>query len=161
MNSAFKPKRVTRTHVQKIEAPSSKVFPLLCPVREYDWIEIWKCNIIWSESGVAENNCIFTTDFPDRGGLETWTVSRYEENRAIEFVIISQDFKAAKLDIHLTDNGDNTTDARWTRTITGLSDDGNKYVENFSSEHFIHEMKLLEQMMNHYLKTGKMLKIMS
>ena len=37
-----------------------QVFPLLCPTREYDWIETWQCELIYSDSGFAEPGCIFT-----------------------------------------------------------------------------------------------------
>ena len=35
-----KPKRVTRTYTQRLVAEPAAVFPLLCPVREADWIVI-------------------------------------------------------------------------------------------------------------------------
>ena len=72
--STFKAKRVTREFVQEVPVPAAKIFPLLCPVREYDWIDGWECEMIYSESGVAENNCIFKTDFMDRGE-DLWVVS--------------------------------------------------------------------------------------
>ena len=36
-----KPNRVTRTLAQHLVAVPSNVFPLLCPVREADWIDDW------------------------------------------------------------------------------------------------------------------------
>jgi hypothetical protein len=57
------------------------VFPLLCPVREYEWIEPWSCDMVFSESGLAENNAVFRTHFPAQGGEETWVVCRYEKDR--------------------------------------------------------------------------------
>jgi hypothetical protein len=35
------PNRVTRSYKQRLVASVSKVFPLLCPVREADWIDGW------------------------------------------------------------------------------------------------------------------------
>jgi hypothetical protein len=35
---------------QLLQFTSEMIFPLLCPQREYDWIESWKCNIIYSKS---------------------------------------------------------------------------------------------------------------
>lgn len=40
--------------------------------------------MIFAVSGVAENNAVFKTDFPVRGGEETWVVCRYEKDRALE-----------------------------------------------------------------------------
>src|SRR6266540_2991762 len=49
---------------REIILPSTKdiVFPLLCPVREYEWFNGWKCTMVYSESGVAENNNVFYTN---------------------------------------------------------------------------------------------------
>ena len=76
--------RVSRAYTMTVEADAQTVFPLLCPVREYDWIEEWRCSMVYSESGVAEVGCVFLTELPGRG-VETWIVSRYEPSRAIEF----------------------------------------------------------------------------
>lgn len=37
-----------------ISASADKVMPLLCPVREYDWIEGWKCQLIHCPNGKNE-----------------------------------------------------------------------------------------------------------
>jgi hypothetical protein len=62
----------------RLDAPPDRIFPLLCPVREYDWIPTWSCDMIYSESGVAENDCVFATAFPEEGPRESWVVVRYE-----------------------------------------------------------------------------------
>jgi len=56
-----KPVRVTRTFTQHLVAEPSRVFPLLCPVREADWLEGWDPLLIVSESGIAEPDCVFVT----------------------------------------------------------------------------------------------------
>ena len=35
------PNRITRAYDQHLAAEPARVFPLLCPVRELDWIEGW------------------------------------------------------------------------------------------------------------------------
>ncbi len=151
------PRRLVKSFVQNYQAPPQKVFRLLCPVREYDWIENWQCRMIWSASGVAEDNCIFITDFPDTG-REVWVVSRFDPEQAIEFVRFSQEDKIIRLDIHLQDNGDGTTTARWRHTYTSLNSAGNLFIENLADAGYEKEMRLLEAMLNHYLNTGTMLK---
>ena len=49
-----KPKRVTRTYTQGLAGTPEVVFPLLCPVREADWIDGWDPVLVASETGVAE-----------------------------------------------------------------------------------------------------------
>jgi hypothetical protein len=74
---------LTRRTSFDVAAAPERVFPLLCPVREYDWIEEWTCKVLHSESGVAELDCVFRTLFD--GEPMTWVVSRYEPPIRIEF----------------------------------------------------------------------------
>ena len=71
----FQAKRIIRHYKERIAASPSQIFPLLCPVREYDWLEGWDCDMIYSESGFAENNNVFTTGFLGQG-KEIWVVTR-------------------------------------------------------------------------------------
>jgi hypothetical protein len=120
-------KRIVQTHDFTLKAKANQIFPLLCPTREYDWIENWSCQLIYSESGMAENNCIFLTALEGESKL-IWTVSRYEPFSAIEFVIVG-DGITLKLDLHLSESIDGTTSIRVAHTITGLNEEGNTVVE--------------------------------
>lgn len=154
--NAFVPQRSTKETELIIEADPGTVFPLLCPVREYEWIEPWQCHVRYSDSGVAENNCIFETEFPHTGGRETWVVSHYEKDCGIEFVRFTPDEKVIKLDIRLSGTAAGGTRLMWRKTFTGLSPAGNQVVTAMSDD-FEAEAERLARMLNHYLKTGKML----
>ncbi len=43
--------RVTRSFRMHLTAAPAGVFPLLCPTREHDWVDTWKCRTIYSDSG--------------------------------------------------------------------------------------------------------------
>ena len=62
--NAFKGNRVVHEFTQTNPATPEKVFPLLCLVREDDWLPGWKYRLIYSDSGVAELGCVFTTPNP-------------------------------------------------------------------------------------------------
>jgi len=53
-------RRILLDHHEEIGATPEKIFPLLCPAAEYDWIENWDCELVFSRSGVNEEGCIFT-----------------------------------------------------------------------------------------------------
>lgn len=150
--------RVTISYDMLINSSPEKIFPLICPTREYDWIEPWSCNLIFSYSGFAEQDCVFQTDFRGDGGLETWVVARYEPNKLIQF-IRSNRIKVIRYTISLVDNKNGTTTATWEQLITGLNDEGNKFVFEYSDEKFLYEMRNLEKMLKFYLETGEMLKM--
>lgn len=154
--NAFLPQRIIKETELIADADPQTVFPLLCPVREYEWIEPWRCRMLYSDSGVAENNCIFETDFPHEGGRETWIVSHYEKDRGIEFVRFTPNEKIIKLDIRLSGTRAGGTRLLWRKIFTGLSPEGNQVISAMA-DNFEGEAERIAKMLNHYLKTGKML----
>ena len=56
-----KPYRQKHTATIVVAAPANDVFALMCPVREYEWEPGWTTNLILSDSGLVEKDCIFTT----------------------------------------------------------------------------------------------------
>lgn len=135
-------------------APVEAVFPLLCPVLEYDWIPHWRCEMIHSECGVAETDCVFTTQFPDTGP-QTWTCSRYEPPLRIDYVIMGP-HHVTRLGIRLEELAQGSRSI-WTRTYTGLDEQGNAVVDAVTEAHYAAQATLLERLLNHYLQTGSML----
>jgi hypothetical protein len=151
----FTAKKTINSFVQQYQSPPSKVFPLLCPVREYEWIEPWQCEILNSTSGIAEKNCVFRTRFPGDSSDDVWVISHYEPNTKIEFVRVNA-LRTMCLSITLTDNGEGTTRAVNEQLLVGLSEEGNQLLDKIA-EGFSFEMRMGEAMLNHYLTTGKML----
>jgi hypothetical protein len=142
-----------------LRAAPHVVFPLLCPVREYDWIQPWRCEMLYTDSGMAELDCVFTTQFPDDGPVDTWVVSKYEPPACIEFVRINP-LRSIRYCIVLTPEPDGTTRAVWSQVTTGLNPEGNALVEGLTDSDYHQEMTMLQKMLDHYLETGEMLHIM-
>ena len=69
-----------------IKAPVNEVFPLVCPVREYDWIPGWKCNLLYCPNGRNEKDVVFrekmTSPFllNKNGGKTTWITLLYDKS---------------------------------------------------------------------------------
>lgn len=125
-------KRRTTEYEHSVPAPPEAVFPLLCPVREYEWIEGWECEMVYSESGFAEDNCVFRTRHPVLGPM-TWHVSRYEPPARIEFVVLAPERVAMRLSVELEPAGGGTK-LRWRRVFTGLSEEGNRQIGGWTIE---------------------------
>jgi hypothetical protein len=149
--SDYTPKTVKTRHVQRFNAPSDQVFPLLCPVREYEWIDPWRCEMLHSDSGVAEKNCVFRT----LHNGEIWVISHYRPNTNIEFVRVNTHV-VMTLAISLVDNADGTVQAVSDLVLVGLTEQGNQAVDGLASA-FAFEMRMGEAMLNHYLATGRRL----
>ncbi len=153
--TAFKSKKIKSSFVQQFQAPPAEVFPLLCPVREYEWIEPWQCEMLNSDSGIAEKDCVFRTQMPGEPSADVWVVSRYEPDTRIEFVRVNA-LRTICLSITLADNGDGTTRAVNEQLLVGLNDEGNRSLDKMAGS-FSFEMRMGEAMLNHYLTTGNML----
>jgi hypothetical protein len=148
-------RRVTYEYTQTNDAPPDAVFPLLCPVREADWVPGWQYRMVYSKSGVAEAGCVFTTP-NDEGGETTWLISEYDPAKFhIGFVWVNPGQVAAQIRIALSKNAQGSTTAVIRYTYTGLSAAGNQEVERYSQKWFEQKMKSWETAINHYLRTGQ------
>lgn len=150
-----KPNRVTRTFTQTLVAGPERVFPLLCPVREADWLDGWDPIAVFSESGVAEPDCVFLTPADPHPAI--WFVTRHEpEGFHVEMLKIVPGVTACKLTIRLA-----ATDAGCQAAIayshTSLGPRGDAYVAAFTEEYYLQFMKDWESRMNHFLRTGERL----
>jgi hypothetical protein len=153
--SEFTGRRITRSYRQTINAPPGVVFPLLCPVREAEWLDGWKYEMIHSESGLAEEGCVFTT--PGDGEEDTvWIVSRYHrENHFIQFTRFTPGSRTCVLKVAVTPKGSTDSNVDITYTYTGITDDGNAWIDNFTEETFLEAVKFWERSMNYFLETGE------
>lgn len=151
----FTPKTITKRFLQQIQAAPSAVFPLLCPVREYEWIEPWRCEMLHSTSGVAEKNCVFRTRMPGESSDDVWVISHYEPNVRIEFVRTNA-LRTMCLSNTLTDNRDGTSRNVVEVLLVGLTEEGNLSLDG-TAENLAFELRVGEAMLNHYLATGKRL----
>ena len=148
-------KTLTRHTTFDVSAPPERVFPLLCPVREYDWIATWECEMVHSESGVAEEDCIFCTRFSDEP--MTWIVSRYEPPTRIEFSCVVPDLYAMRLKIALAGHAASTR-LEWTRRWLSLGPAGEAWIEERTEAEYDKAMTMLRDSLCHYLATGDMLR---
>jgi hypothetical protein len=154
------PHRVRRSFVQQLVAPPPEVFPLLCPVREADWIEGWDPLAVWSTSGAAEADCVFTTAPPAGSpNAAIWYVTRHEpETGFVEMLKITPGVTACRLTIQLRAAAEGAgTAATVTYMHTSLGPAGDEFVAAFTEEHYRQFMLDWEARMNHYLRSGEAL----
>jgi hypothetical protein len=153
--------RITRSYTQRIEAPPRVVFPLICPVRESEWLDGWAdgFELIYSASGVAEKNCVFRTY--GHGDPEMiWTISEHDHARGVvEFVRVMAGLVASTLRVTIADGGDGTSAVDITYVITPISDEGGRYAAaRYEGEEFLDSIRWWETSLNHYLRTGECLR---
>jgi len=148
-------KRIVRTYTHELDAAPERVFPLLCPVREYDWLPYWNCQVVHSESGVAELDCVFLTALP--GDPEAvWICSRYEPNEAIDYVVFTPGRQVHHLSVRLSQPAPGKTRLAWTRAYVALTAEAETALEAFVDSRLEQINKTIVACLPHYLATGAM-----
>ena len=157
INPSFKAKHIIRSYEQTINAEPVKVFDLLCPVKEAEWLDGWDYLLLHSESGFAEEGCVFLSR--QEGEKDTiWMITRRDvQNREIEFVRATPESRIARLTIAVDEKAAEVSKVKITYVITALCEEGNRFLEAFTTENFEAAMKFWEKSMNYYLETGKKL----
>lgn len=151
-----KPNRVTHTYTQRLVAEPSKVFPLLCPVREADWIAGWDPPAVFSESGFAEPDCVFLTEADP--GHAIWYITRHEPGSGfLEMIKITPAVTACKLTIQLRQSAGGS-EAKITYSHTSLGPAGDAFVASLTEERYRQFMREWETRINHYLAHGTALR---
>jgi hypothetical protein len=146
------PVRATRTYVQRLAAEPNVVFPLLCPVREADWIAGWDPPLVVSSSGVAEADCVFTTASAPADAV--WYVTRHEPAAGfVELIKITPTVTACRVTIQLRP-APGGTEAEVTYSHTSLGPRGDEFVRSFTGEFYLAFMQDWESRLNHYLRHG-------
>lgn len=149
------PRRVSRSYTQDLAGAPEDVFPLLCPVRESEWIDGWDPLLVVSASGVVEPDCVFITHSEPQNAH--WYVTRHEpESHFIELLKIAPEVTASRISILVRAHGRRSR-AEVTYTHTSLSPAGDALVEAFTENHFQDFMKTWEKRLNHFLESGEKL----
>ncbi len=83
-------------------------------------------------------------------------VCRYEPPRLIEFVRVST-LRAIRYTITVHPTKNRKTEAEWRQVVTGLTEEGDRLIEQEPEEAYRAQMERLAEMLNHFLHTGQRL----
>ncbi len=153
----FTAKRITRTYRQTINATPDRVFPLLCPVREAEWLDGWRYSMIYSQSGLVEEGAVFST--PTDGDEDTvWICTRHDPaQRVVEFTRFTYASRVCVLRIAVSPRDGERSSVDVTYTYTAITAAGNVSIEGFTEHTFLGAVTFWERSMNHWLETGERL----
>jgi hypothetical protein len=147
------PNRVAHTYVQNLAAAPSEVLPLLCPVREAEWIRGWDPLLVLSRSGVVEADCVFLTEEEPENAV--WYVTRHEE-ASLEMIRITPGVTACRVNVELSAVASGT-EAKITYMHTSLGEAGDEFLETFTAPYYEQFMRDWESRLNHFLRTGQVM----
>ena len=156
-SSNFNPQRIIRSYRQTINAAPDIIFPLLCPVREAEWLDGWKYKMMYSESGRIEDGAVFST--PGDGEEDTvWFVTKHDKTlHQVEFARFTPNSRICflRIAVHAKDGNSSYVDIAY--TYTGITPAGNRFLDRLTEEAFHQGVTFWEASMNHFLKTGRRL----
>ena len=125
------PTKVSRSFTQTLCAPPDEVFPLLCPVREAEWVNGWRPSLVLSDSGSGEPGCIFVT--PGIPQDSVWIMTEFDRERHfVEILKVIPGVVVGKIEVRLRPHGKGESQADITYTYTALSDYGTEMLEGFT-----------------------------
>jgi hypothetical protein len=128
------------------------VFPLLCPVREAEWIQGWNPSLVITESGVAERDCIFTSRSEPAEAI--WYITRHEPTAGfVEMLKITPNVTACRLTIQVRPSNTGS-EAEITYAHTSLGPLGDAIVAEFTEDFYRQFMQEWEAKINHFLDHG-------
>lgn len=149
-----RPNRVKRSYTQFLAAPPAGVFPVLCPVREEEWVPGWEPELVISGSGVAEEDCMFVT--PADPAAAIWIVTRYDRAaHELTMYKVTPGHTVGRLDVALDSDGKGGTEAEVSYEYTSLGPAGDAFLDDFTEEWYRGFMQGWELALNHYLETGE------
>jgi len=150
-----KPNRIRHIFTQTLTGPPDRVFPLLCPVRERDWVPNWNPIRVITDSGVAERDGIFVTEAAPHDAV--WVITRHDAGAGIlQMIKITPDHTVCKIEIALRAGGEGTR-AEISYEYTSLGPLGDAFLKEFTEKWYQGFMEEWEAALNHYLTTGEML----
>jgi hypothetical protein len=137
----------------RLPAAPERVFPLLCPVREAEWLPGWSAEVLHSVSGVAEPGCVFRTRDHD-GRERIWTLTRHDPRAGVvQFAQFIAGLAVLRLDIELEGEGRGTR-ARWTYTVAALEPGHAEFFAAYAEAPFQERMRHLERCLAGFLGAG-------
>jgi hypothetical protein len=149
--------RLQRRYRQTLCAPPERVFPLLCPEREREWLPGWDARWIYSTSGLAETGAVFATRdaAADAAAEVIWVVAAHRPPTHVHFVRWHPGQMVVDLELDLQPAGaDPPPGSTWldiAYTYTALSAAGAARIEAMTEAQWREQMTFWEDSLNRWL----------
>ena len=144
-----------RTHEIVLNGEPDTVFSLFGPIREADWASGFEPEVVVGDALTLELGCVFRTRDTVRGETIWLLVELDAADRRIGYVRVTPRFDLTRLVINVESGGPGQSVADITYRFTGLSHEGNRYVDQFTQERYVGWINEWAVAINHYLATGQ------
>jgi hypothetical protein len=151
------PNLVRLSYAHDVAAPADRLFPLLCPVREYEWIEGWECELVHTSSGLVEDGCVFVTRRPVEG-TTTWVTTAHDPvARRVAFVRVSEGRRVVRMALQVEPLGPERCRLHIVYDVTGIDPAGREEARRAAEtgEPYAGIAAALAGKVERYLTTGR------
>jgi hypothetical protein len=129
-------KHIVRSHHIEIQAPPDVVFPLFTPLGEKKWVEGWEPVAHYPPSGEATEGAVFTTR-AEGEPVTVWAIVAFDaETRYANYLRVRPGSRVAWVQVRCEEAMSGTTRVQVTYTFTALSEEGNRYVSDFTEARY-------------------------
>jgi hypothetical protein len=149
--------RIIRKGGLVVDAPVSKAFPLFTPEGELAWADGWKYRVIYPPEGIAQKDLLFST-VDARGREMIWRIVRFDPSHSVGYYVVTAGSHVQEVNVSLRERNDGRTDVSVEYIYTPFTEEGAAFVGAFTEESYEQRMKHWETAIDHYLKTGLMLR---
>jgi hypothetical protein len=136
--------------VQTIHATPERVFPLLCPEREKEWLPGWDARMLFSASGVAERGAVFETR--NEAGRTLWIVTEYDPPRRLAFVRWQPEGLVVHIEILLGRHHEGSSAVCISYTCTSVDEAGEAALGGMEEDSWLRTMAFWQGSMNEWLE---------
>jgi hypothetical protein len=140
-------KSVSHTAEFEIPRPAATVFPLFTPEGEKLWAPGWDYENLMGTDEVHEDDLFLTRSHDHAANDAIWIVKQYDPKRfQVQYYKVEPGEKVGLIEVVCVPSASSSTVVRVTYRYSGLSENGNRFVEQFTRKEydaFIGEWKRL------------------
>lgn len=124
-----------RQHAIVIDGAIDRVFPLFTPLGETRWVDDWRPEFLYPESGETREGMVFRTH---HGGEETlWSCIGWEPHRHhVRYARVTPGSRFGFVDVSCREPSPGQTEASVRYTLTALSAEGAAYLSGLTADAF-------------------------
>ncbi len=134
--TSFVANHIERAHTIELRGPREEIFPLFSPLGEKQWVPGWDPTMHYPPTGESTEGAVFTTS--QGGEPDTiWSIVEYEpRDFRVKYLRVTPGSRVAVVEVQCDAAPEGTTRVRVAYTFTALSEEGNKYLADFTEPYY-------------------------
>jgi len=150
----FEARHIVRSHGIEIQAEPDVVFPLFTPLGEKKWVEGWEPVPHHPRSGEATEGAVFTTRAAGEPAT-VWAIVAFDpQTRHAKYLRVTPGSRVAWVEVRCEEATPGTTRVQVTYTFTALSEEGNRYVSDFTEARYREYIDSWKEAIHKFLGTA-------